>query len=163
MLKQLWTTALALSLLSATALAHDHQHGVAPVQDEVMLGVPGDASDVSETVVISMKETPEGGMLFEPAIVSAKAGETLRLLLRNNGETDHEFILAGPEELEEHREMMKEFPDMHHEDANSIRLAPGSSGEIIWKFGQSGSIDFACLIPGHYEAGMHGRVDIGAK
>ena len=54
--------------------------------------------------------------------------------------------------------MMREMPDMSHDNPNAMRLQPGGSREIIWNFGASDLIEFACLVPGHYEAGMRGRV-----
>jgi uncharacterized cupredoxin-like copper-binding protein len=53
---------------------------------------------------------------------------------------------------------MKKFPDMEHDDPNAKRLAVGERGELIWKFTKAGEFEFACLIPGHYEAGMHGKI-----
>ena len=43
-------------------------------------------------------------------------------------------------------------------DPNSIRLAPGTRGEIIWNFANAGELGFACLIPGHYDSGMKGDI-----
>ena len=147
--------ALLFSTMLVDASAHD-QHAAAP-------GGPGDAANVTRTVEISMKETADGKMLFEPASLSATSGETLRFVLRNDGEGDHEFILGDAATLAEHGQMMQEFPDMHHNDGGSVRLAPGQSGEIVWTFGTATEMEFACLIPGHYEAGMHGKVSITAR
>ena len=60
----------------------------------------------------------------------------------------------------EHKELMNEFPEMEHDDPNAVRLAPGEKGEIIWTFANAGSFQFACLIPCHYEAGMHGALSV---
>lgn len=54
--------------------------------------------------------------------------------------------------------MMERFPEMEHDDPYSVRFESGSSGEIVWTFTNAGSFEFACLIPGHYEAGMHGPI-----
>jgi len=37
-------------------------------------------------------------------------------------------------------------------------VKPGATGEIVWQFTQAGEFQFACLIPGHFEAGMFGKV-----
>ena len=156
------TAALLALLLAAPAHAHEpkaHIHGQSTTA-ETPVGRPGKAAEVERSVTIRMLETPDGEMLFEPSSIHVRAGVTVTLVLKNDGEADHEFILAGREELEAHKAMMQEFPDMRHEDANSLRLAPGTSGEIIWTFGRSGQVEFACLIPGHYEAGMHGKVSV---
>ena len=59
-----------------------------------------------------------------------------------------------------HKAVMEKFPDMEHADANSIRLAPGKTGEIVWTFSNAGDYVFACLIPGHYESGMKGNIQV---
>ncbi len=45
-----------------------------------------------------------------------------------------------------------------HDDANMTHVAPGARGDIVWQFTRRGEYQFACLIPGHYEAGMVGKV-----
>ena len=32
------------------------------------------------------------------------------------------------------------------------------SSELLWKFTKTGEFYFACLVPGHFEAGMHGKI-----
>jgi len=79
-------------------------------------------------------------------------------VLMNGGTEDHEFILATQKENRKHAEEMKKFPEMEHDDPNAKRLSPFNSTEILWKFTKRGEFEFACLIPGHYEAGMHGKI-----
>jgi len=55
---------------------------------------------------------------------------------------------------------LEKFPEMEHDDPNAVRLEPGEEAEIIWTFGEAGTFEFACLLPGHYEAGMHGPIII---
>lgn len=121
-------------------------------------GQPGKTSEVTRTIKVTMTETKDGAMLFTPAQLKIKMGETIRFAIVNKGETDHEFVLDDKEGMEEHKALMEKFPEMEHDDPNSIRLEPGAKGEIIWKFSASGEFQFACLIPGHLEAGMHGPV-----
>lgn len=78
----------------------------------------------------------------------------------NKGDLEHEFVLGTPEENVTHKEMMAKM-DMEHDDPFSIRLDEGQSGEVIWNFANAGSFEFACLIPGHYESGMHGPINVG--
>lgn len=146
-----------LSVLSASAFAsgtHEGGHG------ESLAGEPGSKSKATRTIQLTMKETDDGRMLYIPAAIEVKAGQTVRFAIRNAGETDHEFVLDTQEEIMEHKKVMEKFPEMEHDDPNSVRLAPGKSGEIIWKFTKSGTLTFACLIPGHYEAGMRGDVSV---
>ena len=39
-------------------------------------------------------------------------------------------------------------------------LEAGQRGELIWQFAEATMVDFACLIPGHTEAGMVGKIHI---
>lgn len=87
-------------------------------------------------------------------------GETVRFIVSNSGQIKHELSLGTEQELLAHLELMKKFPDMVHDEPNSITLAPGKQGEIIWQFTRSGVVNFACLMPGHYEAGMKGAVSV---
>lgn len=146
-----------LSLLATSAFAsgnHEGGHG------ESLAGEPGKKSKVTRTVQVTMKESDDGKMLYMPASVEVKEGQTVRFAIRNAGETDHEFVLDTHDEIMEHKKVMEKFPEMEHDDPNSVRLAPGKSGEIVWKFTTSGTLKFACLIPGHYEAGMHGDLTV---
>ena len=43
-----------------------------------------------------------------------------------------------------------------------VTVAPGKTGEIVWRFTTAGKVDFACLQPGHYDAGMKGLVTVAA-
>jgi len=58
-----------------------------------------------------------------------------------------------------HKEAMAEMA-MRHDDPNSVRLDTGEKGEVIWTFANAGTFEFACLIPGHYESGMHGPITV---
>lgn len=58
---------------------------------------------------------------------------------------------------------MLKNPEMEHDEPNQLGLQPGQSGEIVWQFTQAGTVDFACLQPGHFEAGMKGAVAVAGK
>lgn len=148
-------TALALLFPAAAFASGSHSGG----HGEMMaIGKPGDSSEVERSVTIAMSEKDDGSMVFEPAVIEVKAGETIRLKFTNIGETDHEFVMDTTEAVMEHKAQMEKFPEMEHADANSLRLAPGVSGEIVWTFANAGDFTFACLIPGHFEAGMKGDI-----
>jgi uncharacterized cupredoxin-like copper-binding protein len=145
--------AVAAATFAASAYAggkgHSHDH-------EGAIGVPGKAAKVGRTVNVDMTDT----MRFIPASISAKQGETIRFIVKNSGKLKHEFVLGTEKELKEHYEQMKKFPEMEHSDPNMVTLAAGKSGEVIWQFTKAGKVDFACLQPGHYDAGMKGIVDV---
>ena len=160
MTKTLLTMAmLALLAGAAPAAAHgDAAHAAkdaAPVRKEQKpWGIAGDAKDAKRTVRIAMLDT----MRFTPDVVHVKLGETVRLVHRNRGKVMHEFVLGTKQELDEHAALMLKFPDMEHDEPYMAHVAPGKTGEIVWQFNRPGTFEFACLIPGHYQAGMVGRV-----
>ncbi|MBB3286872.1 MULTISPECIES: plastocyanin/azurin family copper-binding protein [unclassified Rhizobium] len=153
--------ALAFVALATPTLASGNHAGG---HDEKMaVGEPGDKTKVTQTIRVTMKETEDGKMLFQPAVINVRKGQTVKIAIKNAGGTDHEFVLDQEDKILEHKAVMEKFPEMEHADANSIRLPAGQSGEIVWKFTSDGEFKFACLIPGHYEAGMHGDVTVAAK
>jgi uncharacterized cupredoxin-like copper-binding protein len=99
-------------------------------------------------------------MLFDPAHVVVRKGEQIRFVLSNDGTENHEFVLATVAENNKHAKLMKKYPHMEHDDPNAKRLTPFTDGEIVWKFTKRGTFQYACLIPGHREAGMHGTIDV---
>ena len=149
--------AAALALAAGAAQATGEHAGG---HDEMALGAPGQAGDVSRTVEVVMSETDDGYMIFEPSDLAFEAGETARIVVRNAGEQTHEFVMDDAAENQEHKALMEEFPEMEHDDPNAVRLDPGEEAEIVWTFGEAGEFEFACLIPGHYEAGMHGPLAV---
>lgn len=112
----------------------------------------------SRTVEIIMLEPEEGDdfYIFEPRELKFAAGESVRLHIINKGDQEHEFVMDTPNKIAEHKEMMRKFPEMEHDDPNAVRLQPGEEGEILWTFGEAGTYEFACLLIGHYDGGMHG-------
>ncbi|AMN42045.1 cupredoxin domain-containing protein [Rhodoplanes sp. Z2-YC6860] len=120
-------------------------------------GQPGDPNKPARVVKVSMLEDGKK-MLFEPALVEVRRGEQIRFVITNNGTWDHEFMLASKSDNRKHAAVMKKFPHMEHDDPNAKRLAPFNSGEMVWRFTKRGEFEYACLIPGHLEAGMHGKV-----
>ncbi|CDN48310.1 cupredoxin domain-containing protein [Neorhizobium galegae] len=151
---------LLLATLATPVLAsgsHAGGHG------EMAAGEPGDKSKVSQTIRISMKEMPDGKMIFTPNDFKVRKGQTVRFTIKNEGELDHEFVLDQEAKVMEHKAVMEKFPDMEHDDPNAIRLKAGKSGDIVWKFTNDGVFKIACLVPGHYDAGMHGDVTVADK
>lgn len=147
---------LGMTALATAAGTHAGGHG------EMMMavGVPGKASEVTRTIEVIMKETDDGGMAFEPKEINVKKNETIRFIVINKGELEHEFVLDNHEGVMEHKAQMEKMPEMEHDDPNSVRLDPGMDGEVIWKFANAGPFEFACLIPGHYDSGMKGMLNV---
>ncbi len=151
---------IAATLLSANAWAgegpsgHSHSHGHG---ETFSAGEPGNPKKPSRTVKVTMGEA-DGKMLFVPARIEVKRGEQIKFVLRNNGELEHEFVLASTADNLKHAEAMKNNPNMAHEEPNGRQLAPKKTSELVWKFTKAGEFEYACLIPGHREAGMIGTI-----
>ena len=130
-----------------------HGDGHAP-----SLGKPGDSNKVTRTIEVGMNDK----MRFSPANIAVKSGETIRFVVKNNGKIKHEMVLGTLKELKQHAALMRKFPEMEHADPNQVSVEPGKTGELLWQFTRAGKVDFACLQPGHYEAGMAGKVTVAS-
>jgi len=154
--------ALVMSLVSVTgALAHgDEDRGKKEEQraddHAAAIGKPGDPGKVTRSIAVEMSDA----MRFKPANIKVKRGETLRFIVRNTGKLKHEMVLGTIKELKEHAELMRKFPEMEHADPNQVSVEPGKTGELVWQFTKAGTFDFACLVPGHFEAGMVGKIRV---
>lgn len=143
-------TALAGSALATGNHAGGHDDATASI------GKQGDNASVNRTVNIIMSDR----MRYSPSSIKVKRGETIRFVLKNKGKLKHEMVLGSAKELKQHAEAMKKNPDMVHDDPNQISVEPGKTGQMIWQFTEGGAVDFACLVPGHMEAGMVGKVRV---
>ena len=150
--------ALAIALIASTALASGKHEG-GHHADSNAIGQPGKADQVTRTITVDMTDA----MRFNPADTSAKRGETIKFVVKNSGKIKHEMVLGTEKELKEHYEMMMKFPEMEHADENMVTVQPGQTGEIVWQFTKAGKVNFACLQPGHYDAGMKGVVAVSTK
>lgn len=130
-------------------------HGAREDSHDSAAGEPGDPAKVTRVIEITMHDT----MRYTPSRIEVKRGETVRFFLRNEGKLRHETVIGSMEELKEHAALMRTMPNMHHAEPNMISLAPGQRGSIVWRFGRPGVVPFACLQPGHMEAGMVGEVE----
>lgn len=151
-------SAALIGALSAAPVFAAGTHGGGH-HGEMEVGKPGEAAHADREVAVTMKETDDGEMLFEPSSFSFAKGETVKFVITNAGELEHEFVLDTAERNVHHKAMMAKM-EMEHDDPNSVRLDPGATGEVVWTFSNPGTFEFACLIPGHYESGMHGPVAV---
>ena len=148
------------AMLAVAAIAsanHSYAHG--PGHDEDDIGKPGVTGKATRTVTIDMSDA----MRFSPAAITVKRGETVRFLVRNSGKLKHELVLGTEAALKEHAELMKKNPEMEHADDNMVTVQPGQTGEVVWQFTKAGAVNFACLQPGHYQAGMKGSVTVAGS
>lgn len=166
-------------LLAACLLTLSSPTWASPAQT-FDFGQPAAAAKATRSVEVVM-----GDMSFTPKAIAIKAGETVRFVLVNKGQLLHEFNLGDAAMHARHQqEMLKmqqsgmltptgmkamdhgSMPDMDHQmshdDPNSVLVEPGKTAELTWTFTQPTHLEFACNIPGHYQAGMVGKLTVGA-
>lgn len=161
---------MSVSVSALGAGAHGGGHGASS-------GEPGKASEASRTISVEMHDN-----YYEPEAINVEPGETIRFVVENKGSLVHEFNIGTPAMHESHQEEMMMMVEhgviqggtlnrhmmnmdmgnghsMKHDDPNSVLLEPGESKAVVWKFADETSIEFACNVPGHYQAGMYGEVN----
>ncbi|MBM3945354.1 MAG: hypothetical protein FJ317_07705, partial [SAR202 cluster bacterium] len=129
-----------------------------PVTERVAsdVGGPASANEAARVVEVDAFE-----VAFRPSRVSVAAGETVTFVVTNTGRTVHEFTIGDAAMQQEHAEMTTHMSGaMPHDLPNSISLQPGEAKRITWRFGNAGTLEFACHVPGHYEAGMRGQITV---
>jgi uncharacterized cupredoxin-like copper-binding protein/Cu/Ag efflux protein CusF len=154
-----------IKLIAATAclfwfsgtFAHENapHTTVSTVKEQKDWGIAGDAR---RTVTLTLSDT----MRFTPDQIAVKEGDTIRLVMNNNGKLLHELVIGTKKELEDHAALMLKFPNMEHNEPYMAHVQPGKSGEIIWTFNKAGEFEFACLMAGHFQAGMLGNISVAA-
>lgn len=172
--------AVAISALSLSAAAALAAPGHGKGANGTPIGEAGEAANASRTIEVVMHDN-----YYEPESVSLKAGETVRFVVRNAGEFVHEFNIATAEMHKAHqsemmmmmehgvleadrineeaaRSMQAKMGHGMHDDPNSVLLEPGETGEIVWTFPSDADLEFACNVPGHYDAGMVGNIKLGS-
>ena len=139
--------------------AHDKKKTVAAKKEQKPWGIAGDATAAKRAINIVMTDN----MRFTPDKIEVKQGETIKIVLKNDGKMLHEFVIGTMKELDEHAALMLKFPTMEHDEPYMAHVPVGKTGVIVWTFNRSGDFDFACLIAGHYQAGMAGKISVTAK
>lgn len=155
------STLLALLLAASGAWAHGnagHQaaRSAHMQQDQKDWGIAGEARDAKRTITITMSDN----MRFTPDRIDIKQGETVRLRIRNSGKLMHELVLGTPRELAAHAELMMKHPGMEHDEPWMAHVGSDQRGDLIWTFNRPGEFEFACLIAGHFQAGMKGTIRV---
>lgn len=148
--------AALVGISGASLAAGSHEHGTHDGQatGDEMIGQPGNTAEVDRTLDVETNDD----MRFTPERIEVRAGETIRFSVRNTGQLDHEMVIGQMDELRAHAKEMRDNAHMNHDEPNMAQPAPKETGEIVWHFTRPGTVDFACLIPGHFEAGMQGKI-----
>jgi len=158
------TFAFALCVTAIGTWAHGNAEHQAPMsahmkKEQKDWGIAGEAKAASRTITLTMSDK----MRFTPDHIQVKQGETVRLVMRNTGKVLHELVIGTKPVLDEHAALMLKFPGMEHDEPYMAHVPPSKTGQIIWTFNRAGEFDFACLIAGHYQAGMVGKISVTAE
>jgi uncharacterized cupredoxin-like copper-binding protein len=160
--RHLLAAAAGLFAVAAGVRAHgDGKHATkaGPVRKEQKdWGIAGEAKAVKRTIEVRMLDT----MRFTPDRIEVRQGDTVRFRVRSDGKMLHEFVIGTRKENEAHAALMVKFPDMEHDEPYMAHVAPGKAAQLVWNFNRAGEFEFACLIAGHYQAGMVGRLIVTA-
>lgn len=132
----------------------DDDHGD---MDMAAVGGPADAAEADRTIEVTTLDT----MAYDPSAITVESEETVTFTVTNTGEAVHEFTLGDQAMQEEHAEEMGDMDaGMAHDEPNSLSLQPGETKELTWRFGETGTVIYACHEPGHYQAGMRGEISV---
>ena len=155
--------ACALFTLATASFAHENTphkaKNSAVVKEQKDWGIAGDAKSAVRTITLRMGDN----MRFTPDALIFKQGETVRFVVKNQGKALHEMVIGTKQELDAHAALMLKFPTMEHDEPYMAHVAAGKSQELIWTFNRAGNFEFACLIAGHYQAGMVGKITVLAS
>ena len=150
----------AVLISASPAFSHEKSsHGnasISAVKEQQAWGIAGDVKAARRTITLRMTDD----MRFSPDHITVKLGETLRLRVENKGQVLHEVVLGTPDTLQAHAQMMLKFPTMEHDEPYMAHVAPGATADLVWQFNRAGSFEFACLIAGHFQAGMRGTFTV---
>ena len=141
-----------------TSEGHNHGEGhEGHDMSAVGMPMPVESTAVTKTITVHMMDS----MKFNFSDISGiKKGDIIKFVVMNKGRIPHEFGIGSIEEQTAHRKMMQSMPGMKHEDGATVSVDPGKSKEIVWHFMGDSTVQFACNIPGHFEAGMHTEIKL---
>lgn len=162
----LGTSLILIALAAAMPVAHAHGDNAHAKQafdpasaEQKAFGIAGDPKKATRTIKVAMTDN----MRFAPDNITVRQGETVKFVVANRGKMMHEMVIGTMDELMEHDRMMKMHPEMEHEEPHMAHVKPGAREELVWTFNRTGDFHFACLIPGHFDAGMVGKIKVVAR
>lgn len=164
-LHRILSTLALLFLAVGPAQSHGDKHEAAGAArfdyskaEAKPFGIAVEPRKVGRTITVTMSDR----MRFTPSELRIRQGESVRFVVRNGGKILHEMVLGTMDDLKEHAELMKKHPNMEHDEPHMAHVSAGKSGEMGWRFTRAGTFYFACLLPGHFEAGMIGKIIVTA-
>lgn len=165
-MKSIWIAAVlaAVAAPMTNAMAHGDaapakRAAVHREAEETPFGQAGDPANVTRTIAVELTDA----MRFHPSEIRVRKGDTVRIVATDEGKIAHEIVLGTMDELKEHAALMRKFPNMQHSEPHMAHVEPGQRKEIVWRFTKPGEFYYACLMPGHMEAGMIGKVVVDGR
>ena len=155
-----------------------HAHGSEDSHDQPANALMQSAMEVTRTIQVDMNDS----MRFTPDVLQVAAGEAVKLVVHNSGKLPHEMVLGSEAALKAHAVEMQKLAakstgqasghasghaDEHHHGAGNdfieLSVNPGETKEWVIRFDKAQTLQMACLIPGHFEAGMKGQLRVENK
>lgn len=166
-MKQTIAALSVLGFILFPSLAYSHgsethhgasKHAAPDTAEQQPFGRAGDPAKVARTITVSMSDQ----MRYSPSEIRVKLGETVKIVAVNQGGVLHEIVIGTMDALKEHAELMRKFPDMEHDEPHMAHVKPGQREDIVWQFNRPGEFFYGCLVPGHFEAGMVGKIIVAS-
>ena len=154
----------ACALINWATASFAHENTPHKAKTDVLIkeqkdwGIAGEAKSAKREITLNMDDS----MRFTPNVITVNQGETVRFVVKNQGKQLHEMVIGTKKELDAHAALMVKFPNMEHDEPYMAHVASGKSQNLIWTFNRAGDFEFACLIAGHYQAGMVGKITVMA-
>lgn len=162
-----------LSISTSSALASGSHGAHKSVTEQ-----PKSKSSASNVIAMQMHDN-----YYSSETVTVKKGETVRFTVKNMGDLVHEFNIGTSAQHATSQAKMAMMVDhgvleadkinhgmmdmnmgggmtMQYNETNSVLLEPGQTKDVIWTSSETGTLEYACNIPGHYDAGMVGQITI---
>jgi len=137
-------------------------------EEEVAATPAGTPPAAAEVIQIKM-----GEMFFHPDAIALKEGQPVQIELVNDGIVEHEFMVgreARPAPGGYAQDLFQgvdvqftgEKAKLEREEGHGteVMVGPGGRGVITFTVpkGMAGEWEMGCFVPGHYEAGMKGKL-----
>lgn len=155
------TSSTAGSTTTSEPASASHDEGSAGGESAFAFGTPADPAKATRTVDINMTGTD---FAFEPDTVAVKTGETVKFVVANNSSIEHEFVIGDQATQDEHAEEMASHGGhgAMADEANGFLLPPNTTKTLAWTFTEAGTVIYGCHVPGHWEGGMRGTVEVSS-
>lgn len=110
------------------------------------------AAGGERTVVLDIEHSA-----FAPERLEFQRGETIRFVVNNGDPIDHELIIGN----ERVQDIHENGTERHHGTKDGeVSVPAGGSAATTYTFAENGTLIFGCHLPGHYDYGMRGEIEV---